>query len=511
MWICERLIIVHNRLLFKPEVLLHSPSLAHQTVTLLERNVDMYGIVTLILILVVTASAEASDLFSSPEATLKTYMRARQAGNSREASRCVVGEAERQAAGSFNVKDFIVRGRKDYGGDEADFWNRSNETPRVAAGDVRLGVEQITRNGTRELVGYYLRRFEPGWKIYFIETLSASARQFKLNQYGTGEFRLRDRADEFRRVEVESSLDGTVEVRLMLVTGRRVEFSGLLRSYDRDGFRVRLTDARRGRETTGSVRVDLNERGQIAALTGQGEFSGRDFAIEFNVAGLKPTLPPNISQRGTGSYEFNRRKERMTSVTVRSRNRENLDVLLYTSESVIELTGRLARASSSSFDIEITSASASGANGYLRVEYTGASLRSLKGQGNIGGRPFSVDFKGISSAGRPADVIPSDDFPMLLAQNGTGTLETRREREYLRNIVVRTRDRENVELTLTTDRRVLELSGRVTQSARGYFDVDLAGRAEGYLRVNYTFDGGIESVKGQGSMDKIPFSIDFRK
>ncbi len=470
-------------------------------------------IVMLILSLVVTASAEASDLFSSPEATLKTYMRAQQAGNSREVSRCVVGQAEKQATERFDVKDFIVRGRKDYGSDEADFWNRSGETPRVAQGDVRLGVEQITRSGTRELVGYYLRRLETGWKIYFIETLSASARQFKLNQYGTGELRLKDRVDEFRRVEVESSLDGTVEVRLMLVAGRKMEFSGLLRSYDRDGFRVRLTDARRGRETTGSVRVDLNERGQIDTLTGQGELSGRDFAIEFKVAGLKPTLPPNISQQGTGSYEFNRRKERMTSVTVRSRNRENLEVLLYTSEGVVELTGKLARANSSSFDIDITSASYSGASGYLRIEYTAASLRSLKGQGNIGGRPFSVDFKGISSADRPADIIPSDNFPMLLAQNGTGTLETSRGREYLRNIVIRTRDRENVELTLTTDRRVLELSGRVTQSARGYFDVELkaASRTEGHLRVNYTFKGEIESVKGQGSMDKIPFSIDFRK
>lgn len=473
----------------------------------------MYRIVMLVMILVVTVSAEASD--SSPEATLKTYMRARQTGNSREVSRCVIGEAERQATGSFDVRDFVVRGRKAYDRDEADFWNRSGETPRVSEGDIRLGVEQVRHSGTRELVGYYLRRLDSGWKIYFIETLSTSARQFKLSQYGSGEFRFKSRTDEFRRVEVESRLDGTVEVRLALVAGRPVELSGLLRSYDRDGFRVRLTDARRGRETTGSVRVDLDGRGQITALTGQGEYNTHAFTIEFKVGGLKPVLPPNISQRGTGSYEFNRRTQRMTSVTVRSRNHENLEVLLYTSEGVTELTGRLARASNNSFDIDITSASASGANGYLRVEYSAELLRSLKGQGNIGGRPFSVDFKGIGSADRPPEIIPADNFPLLLTQNGTGTLEVQKEREYLRNIVIRTQDRKAVELTLTTDRRTLQLSGRVSHSSRGYFDVELntasGSRAEGYLRVDYTFKGEIESVKGQGRIANTPFSIDFRR
>lgn len=478
----------------------------------------MHRIVMFILsILVIAASAQASDLFSSPEATLKTYMRARQANNSREISRCVVGEAERQSVGSFDLKDFTVRGRKDYGRNEADFWNRSGETPRVSQGDVRLGVEQVRRSGIRELVGYYFRRLDAGWKIYFIETLSASARQFKLNQYGAGEFRFKDRADEFRRVEVESRLDGTVEVRLAFVAGRQVELSGLLRSYDRDGFRVRLTDARRGRETTGSIRVDLDARGQITALTGQGEYNTHAFTIEFKAGGLKPKemMLPNMSQRGTGSYQFNKRTQRMTSVTVRVRNRENVDVLLYTSEGVVELAGKLARVSGNSFDVDITSASASGANGYLRADYNGESLRSLKGQGNIAGRPFSVDFKGISSADRPSEIIPADNFPPLLTQNGTGTLEMRTEREYLRNIVIRTRDRENVELTLTTDKRTLQLSGQISQRARDYFQVVLnaAGnsRADGSLRVDYTFKGEIESLKGQGSIGRTPFTIDFRK
>ncbi len=122
-------------------------------------------VVSPLLLLVVSASAQPKPRYDTPEATIRTYFDALRRGDQPAAAICFEPEVhDFYLPGPVTIDKFVIRKREVYGLSDEKKWQGVGYTNRILKGDVGLYVDQIM-DGSKTFFYYRLRHVRSEWKI----------------------------------------------------------------------------------------------------------------------------------------------------------------------------------------------------------------------------------------------------------------------------------------------------------------------------------------------------------